>query len=130
METSPANEKYAGIIRLPGFKKPVDSQLIHRLAGDGNYTRLFLSTQTAPVLVSQTLNYFTGILPGFLRVHKSGLINPNSVRAVLEEKSRQLQLVLVDVTIIDVSRRRVSEVKASLFHYQYDRTKRIWLIIR
>lgn len=115
-------------VLIPGYKNLHDRGLITRLEADGNYTWLHLTDKPVPLLVSQTLNYFVPLLPDFIRIHKSTLINPDYVREVIDEGSKQLQLVLADGTVSEVSRRRISETKARLFHYQYDGSKRIWMM--
>ena len=84
---------------------------IIRLEGESNYTRLFL-TDKKPLLVSKTLKEYDEILAdhGFIRVHKSHLVNK---KYVVNYTTDGL-LVLTDQSKVEISRRRRDEVIAAL----------------
>lgn len=86
---------------------------IIRLQGESNYTRIFMEGGK-PVLVSKTLVEFEELLRdlGFLRVHKTHLVNIDCVKSI--EKNGDTKLLLNDGTIVPVSRRRKAEVIESL----------------
>jgi len=84
---------------------------IIRLEGESNYTRLFFSGKK-PMLVSKTLKEYEELLAGhgFIRVHKSHLINKKHVVNYTNDG----QLVLADQSKVEVSRRRKEEVMEAL----------------
>ena len=84
---------------------------IIRLEGESNYTRLFFSDKK-PMLVSKTLKDYEELLAGhgFIRVHKSHLINKKHVVNYTNDG----HLVLADQSKVEVSRRRKEEVMEAL----------------
>jgi len=84
---------------------------IIRLEGESNYTRLFFSGKK-PMLVSKTLKDYEELLAehGFIRVHKSHLINKKHVVNYTNDG----HLVLADQSKVEVSRRRKEEVMEAL----------------
>lgn len=87
---------------------PVD---ILRCEAVSNYTRFYFSNDK-PMLVSKTIKEFEELLSshGFLRVHKSHLVNLSKVKEVTAEN----YLKLVDNSLIEISRRRKQEVLEAL----------------
>ncbi|WP_420148113.1 LytTR family DNA-binding domain-containing protein [Spirosoma sp.] len=104
-------------IKIPGCPRPVSLTTIIRLQGDGNYTRLHLQTHTRPLLVAKSLKWFEELLPGFVRVHKSDLINPSFVQMLDYHNAKTLEVRLPDKQIIKVSRRRIDPVLIKLKHH-------------
>ena len=90
------------------FFEPGD---IIRLEGENNYTRFFFTTQR-PILVSKTLKEYEDILidHGFIRAHKSHLINKKFVKQLDKEGS----LWFTDGSHIIVSRRKKDDVMREL----------------
>lgn len=86
---------------------------IIRMQGESNYTRIFMEGGKT-VLVSKTLVEFEDLLRdlGFLRVHKTHLVNVDRVKSM--EKNGDIKLLLNDGTIVPVSRRRKAGVVESL----------------
>ncbi len=84
---------------------------IIRLEGDGNYTRLFFDDDR-PLLASRTLKDFEEILiqHGFIRVHRSHLVNKDFVDSVLFDGYIEMR----DKTKIEISRRRKEIVMQQL----------------
>lgn len=80
---------------------------IIRLEGEGNYTRFFFQSRK-PLLLAKTLKDYEELLLqyGFIRVHKSHIIN----RSCIASMSADGWLVLQDGARIKVSRRRKEEV--------------------
>lgn len=80
---------------------------IIRLEGESNYTRFYF-TRHKPLLTSRTLREYEDILVeyGFIRTHKSHLINKKHVVRI----SREGEIVMVDESHIEISRRRKEEV--------------------
>ncbi|GAB4020166.1 LytTR family transcriptional regulator [Spirosoma sp. KCTC 42546] len=104
----------AGSIKLPGQDRPLALKAIVRLQGFGNYTWVYLSTQPRPMLVALTLKWFEAQLPGFVRVHKSELINPAFIRALVFDDALQSTVCLLGEYKAKVSRRRLEQVVAKL----------------
>jgi two-component system, LytTR family, response regulator len=86
------------------FYKPAE---IIRLEGEGNYTKFFFTNKTS-LLTSHTLKGYEEILQnhGFLRVHKSHLVNKAHVINYMPDGL----LTLVDLSKVEVSRRRKEDV--------------------
>ena len=84
---------------------------IVRLEGESNYTRLFFK-DNKPLLVSKTLKDYEDILTehGFIRIHKSHLVNKKHV----VNYNTEGQLVMVDQSKVEISRRRKDEVMEAL----------------
>jgi len=82
--------------------------------GQNNYTHFHLSRQRR-LVASKTLLEFENLLSeqGFLRVHKSFLVNMKYVERYL---SKNGTLLLTDGNEVEVSRRRKDEVLNSLFN--------------
>jgi len=80
---------------------------IIRLEAESNYTRFFFTHQK-PLLTSRTLREYEEILTdyGFIRTHKSHLINKKHVVRITREGA----LAMVDKSIVEISRRRKDEV--------------------
>ena len=97
---------------IPAYRHIQDSKQIIRLQGNGNYTVLHLRASPKPLLITLTLKAFEGQLPGFIRVHKSSLINPAYVKKVIYEADKTISLLLTDGVRIAVSRRRTEEALA------------------
>ena len=81
---------------------------IVRCKGEENYTRLFFSKQK-PVLASKTLREYEELLAahGFLRIHKSHLVNRLFVKKVFPIR----RLLLTDGTELEIAKRRLAGVK-------------------
>lgn len=84
---------------------------IIRLEGEGNYTRIYFEKEK-PLLASRTLKDFEEILSphGFIRAHRSHLINKRFVESVLFDGYIQMQ----DQSKIEISRRRKEIVMQQL----------------
>ena len=82
---------------------------IIRLQGESNYTRFFMEGGIS-LLVSKTLVEFEELLSdlGFLRIHKTHLVNIGHIKSL--EKNGDMKLLLSDGTIVPVSRRRKAGV--------------------
>ncbi|MEO6284317.1 MAG: LytTR family DNA-binding domain-containing protein [Dyadobacter sp.] len=81
---------------------------IIRLQGEGNYTNIFIKGQNA-VLSSRTLKYYEEMLDefGFIRTHKSHLVNPKFVSKLMADHD---VLELLDGARVEISRRKKEEV--------------------
>jgi two-component system, LytTR family, response regulator len=86
------------------FYKPDE---IIRLEGEGNYTKFFFADRTS-LLVAHTMKSYEDILTnyGFLRVHKSHLVNRTHIVNYLPDGI----LTMVDFSKVEVSRRRKEDV--------------------
>jgi len=86
---------------------------IIRCEGENNYTRFFFPDRR-PLLVSKTIKEYEEILGeyGFLRAHKSHLVNKTFVRHLDKEGL----LWLTDGSNIVVSRRKKEEVMKELMN--------------
>ena len=78
---------------------------IIRCQAEGSYTRVFLSSQES-VIVSKILRDIEGLLgdSGFLRVHKSHLINMNQIRKYV--KGSGGSVTMSDGAVVEVSKRK------------------------
>lgn len=84
---------------------------IVRLEGENNYTRFFF-TNKKPLLISRTIKEYEELLGnhGFLRVHKSHIVN----RQHVINYSNEGILTLTDQSKVEISRRRKEEVLDAL----------------
>lgn len=84
---------------------------IIRLEGESNYTKFFF-TDRKHLLISKTLKEYEEILSdyGFLRVHKSHLVNKKHV----VNYSHDGMLTMADQSRVEISRRRKEEVMLQL----------------
>jgi two-component system, LytTR family, response regulator len=84
---------------------------IVRMEGESNYTRMFFTTKK-PLLVSKTLKEYEEIMAehGFIRVHKSHLVNKKHVVNYTVDGN----LVMADHSKVEISRRRKEDVLDSL----------------
>lgn len=90
------------------FVSPAD---VIRCEGDNNYSRFFFLDRK-PFLVSKTLKEYDELLSdrGFIRVHKSHLVN----RAFIERFDREGNLWLTDGSHVPVSRRNRDKIRELL----------------
>ena len=86
------------------FYKPEE---IIRLEGEGNYTKFFFSDKTS-LMTTYTLKNYEDVLLnyGFLRVHKSHLIN----KAHVVNYTIDGMLTMTDFSKVEISRRRKEDV--------------------
>jgi len=84
---------------------------IIRLEAEGSYSRILFSNRK-PLLVSRTLKDYEDLLNdhGFIRTHKSHLINRSCIQSINPEGFA----VLTDGSQIEISRRRKAEVLTAL----------------
>jgi two-component system LytT family response regulator len=87
--------------------KLVAPQDIIRCEASNNYTIFFLTNNTS-ITTSKTIKEYEEILSeyNFVRVHKSHLVNLSFV----DQLTNKHQLLLTNKTLVDVSRRRKSEL--------------------
>jgi two-component system LytT family response regulator len=90
------------------FYKPED---IIRLQGEGSYTKFFF-TDKMSILTAHTIKNYEEILLnyGFIRVHKSHLINKSHVVNYMTDG----MLTMIDASKVEISRRRKEEVMEAL----------------
>jgi two-component system LytT family response regulator len=90
------------------FYKPEE---IIRLEGEGNYTKFFFTDKTS-LLTTYTMKNYEDILInyGFLRVHKSHLVNKEHVVNYTVDG----MLTMSDLSRVEISRRRKEDVFAVL----------------
>jgi two-component system, LytTR family, response regulator len=86
-----------------------------RLEAKSNYTVIYAVGQP-PLTVAKVLADYEALLVpfGFLRVHRSRLINRQHIHGM----DGNGNLILRDAFKVDVSRRRMKEVKACLRHHK------------
>ena len=101
------------VLKLPGLSKPVIVELIACAEGHGNYTWLYITHQPK-YLATVTLKRIEAQLPGFIRVHKSSLINPMHVAQVKFDGYRHMTIHMTNGIIVLVARRRIEQVRQQL----------------
>src|SRR5206468_3623595 len=79
------------------------------LSGEDNYTS-FHFLKRKGIMVSKTLKDYEDILEpfGFMRIHKSTMVNLAQIKKI--KRNEHMEIVLGDQTILQVSRRKVSEL--------------------
>lgn len=90
---------------------PVHS--IEYLEGIGNYTNVYIIGQK-PIMVSKTLLRFEELLPGFIRIHKSRLVNPIYIVDYRADKRDDMYVELSDERRLLMSRRLAPPLKPIL----------------
>lgn len=110
-QTGIAIEKIA-VPTSQGFEF-IEIKDIIRCESDGNYTRLFFTTQPS-MLVSRTLKDFDDLLEemNFIRVHQSHLINLKYIKKYVRSEGGYIEMQ--DGTQITVSRSRKDELMNKL----------------
>ena len=85
---------------------------ILRLEAESSYTRIYLTNRN-PFVASKTLKYFEEMLEefGFIRTHKSHLVNPRFVNRISHDNEF---ILLKDGSRVEVSRRKKEEVLQQL----------------
>lgn len=97
-----------------GFTRVRLSEIISANA-EGSYTELILQHEARPMTVSRPLGDVEKELgPGFLRTHRSHLVNPAHVRSYTRHDGDRLQMS--NGTSVPIARDRVQEVLAALKH--------------
>lgn len=93
-------------IVLPQYTSKLDTPIssIEYLEGVGNYTNVYIVGQK-PVMVSRTLKRFEEVLPGFIRIHKSRLVNPNHIGEYKADRREDLYVVLSEDRKLLMARR-------------------------
>lgn len=99
-------------IKVPGFGRPLYLEFIVWIQGDGNYSRIHYKDGKT-FLVSQTLKWFEERMTTFIRIHKSGLINPEHL-SELKKEYRQVTVRLSNGVELNVSRRRLDALHEGL----------------
>lgn len=86
----------------------LDTDSIIRCEADGNYTRIFISGNSE-IFTARTLKEFDELLQnhGFIRVHRTHLVNKKHIRSLDTDNHIQLQ----DNSRLEVSRRKLAEVR-------------------
>ncbi|WP_223834031.1 LytTR family DNA-binding domain-containing protein [Spirosoma profusum] len=77
-------------IKIPGCESPIPLNTIVRLQGFGNYSWLHRQVHK-PLLIAKSLIWFEQLLPDFVRVHKSDLINPGYVQSLANPNALTLE---------------------------------------
>ncbi|AUD06070.1 LytR/AlgR family response regulator transcription factor [Spirosoma pollinicola] len=101
------------ILKVPGLQKPCSTDLIIWIEGDGNYVWIHF-VDRPKFLSAQTLKWFARQLPGFLRVHKSSLVNSDHLVQFKRTHVRQAKVILSNGVTLLVSRRRVQPIADQL----------------
>ncbi|GAB3894803.1 LytTR family DNA-binding domain-containing protein [Spirosoma agri] len=100
-------------LKVAGLEKPIAIESIVWIEGDGNYARLHFTTGQF-YLAAHTLNWFKKQLSGFIRIHKSVLINPAHVVQFAQTKAKEAQVFMSTGSSLDIARRRIGEVRTML----------------
>jgi two-component system, LytTR family, response regulator len=93
----------------------IDVRDIIRCESDDYYTRFFIRDRK-PIMVSKTLKEHEELLSGFgfIRPHKSHLVNVHYIRSFV--KNDNGYLLLTDGTTVPVSRRKREKIQEELHH--------------
>ena len=100
-------------LKVAGLEKPVAIQSIVWIKGDGNYARLHYANSQF-YLAAQTLNWFKNQLSGFIRIHKSVLVNPTHIIQFEQIKTKEARVLMSTGPSLDIARRRIVEVRTKL----------------
>ena len=97
------------------------SQIV-RMEAFSNYTYVYF-TDRPPVLMAKVLHLYDKLLRpfGFVRTHKSHLINPLFVK----ELNTKGNILMRDDTIVGIARRRKREVMTQCFTLHFESSKKL-----
>ena len=101
------------VLKLPGLSSPVAFDSIIWVEGHGNYSWVYFTDQPR-YLSAKTLKWIEDQLPGFIRVHKSALLNPTHVAGVTLTAPRRLSIRMSNGLKLLVARRRIERVRYQL----------------
>lgn len=106
-------------IVLPQYTSKLDIPIssIEYLEGIGNYTNVYIVGQK-PIMVSRTLKRFEELLPNFIRIHKSRLVNPIYIVDYKADKRDDFYVVLPDDRKLTMSRRPALQLRLILARCQ------------
>lgn len=100
------------------LKTPINNEITY-LEADINYTIFHLENGKKIVSSSTLKKYETDTqLHGFLRVHKSFLLNPNFIKN-FNQIGRKATIQLTTGKVLEVSRRKLSMVKSQILIKQH-----------
>lgn len=101
------------MVKLPGLDLIAKNTILY-MAGDGNYTRVY-QTDGSVKLTSLTLSKVSLLLPDFLRVHKSSLVNPTYIQRIERPSSNRIGAIHLATNIsLNVSRRKWATIADSV----------------
>ncbi len=102
-------------IVLPQYTSKLDTPIsaIEYLEGVGNYTNVYIRGQK-PIMVSRTLKRFEELLPDFIRIHKSRLVNPIHIVDYKADSREDLYVVLSDDRRLLMARRPARQLRPIL----------------
>lgn len=89
-------------IQFPGYARPTVVNSILWLEGEANYTRVHYQNGTQSI-VTKPLSYFEQF-SGFIRVHRSAIINLMYAHTFVKEKGRSGWVYMANQQPIAVSR--------------------------
>ena len=97
---------------------------IIRVQGISNYCKIYFVDKSQPIVVAKVLHWFEENLPGekFWRTHKSHLVNNEQIEKM--NTSQKPFLIMANGEVLQISRRRVSQVKKACFENIYGTTKK------
>ena len=106
MNVSPSTSFSIPFLRK-GKVMMVHSSLIIRLEAQSNYTRIYF-TDRPPVIMARVLKLYDAMLKphGFIRIHRTHLINPQYV----EDLGHPGKVQMTDQSLPEISRRKRREV--------------------
>lgn len=90
---------------------PID-QILY-LKGDINYTHLYFKFRKSIIMPHSLKRFEADLLPfGFLRIHRSYLVNSHFVKSANLSDST---VTLMDETVLQIARRRIKQVRLLRF---------------
>jgi two-component system LytT family response regulator len=101
-------------------KKPIFIEQIAYLEGCGNYTTVYL-IDGGRLLLSKNIGLFDELLPtdAFVRLNKAYILSFSSLTDWKYSKPKSLTIRIPNGQWIEVSRRRIVEVKGKLTNLQH-----------
>lgn len=100
-------------LKLPGVATPIAVASITHLEGAGSYSWVHYQP-AGRQLLARTIKAMAARLPGFIRSHKTRLLNPTHIALVRNRNRRGMQIQLSNGVVLAVAQHRVKGVSQQL----------------
>lgn len=103
------------MFKLPGVATPIAVDSITHIQSAGGYSWVHYQPDGRQLL-ARTIKAIAAQLPGFIRSHKTSLINPTHIAHVRNRNRRGMSIQLSNGVVLAVAQHRVKRVSEQLYH--------------